>query len=344
MSNHDLAATARELVAAGKGILAADESTGTMNKRLTAVDVTPDEKHRRAFRELVVTTPRLSDSISGIILYDETFRQRTWTGTLIPDAAAYAGVLPGIKVDTGAKPLAECPQETVTEGRDGLRERLSEYTSMGARFAKWRAVIRIGEGRPTSACVRANAHALARYAALCQESGVVPIVEPEVLMDGGHTLSRAEEVTAEVLCAVFTELDGQNVALDGMVLKPNMVVPGADSGDRHSVDEVAGATLRCLREMVPASVPGVAFLSGGQSDEAATLHLNAMSRQGTQPWELTFSYGRALLAPALSVWRGDTGKIAAAQRTLEHRARCNAAARDGKYSPEMEDELPGTLA
>ncbi|GAA2361294.1 fructose-bisphosphate aldolase class I [Saccharopolyspora halophila] len=339
MSDTDLIRTARELVAPGKGILAADESTGTMNKRLTAVNVPADEERRRSFRELVVTTPGLGRWISGVILYDETFRQSARDGSLLPAAAVRNGVPPGIKVDTGAKPQAGTDGETVTEGLDGLRDRLAEYVSMGARFAKWRAVIRIGEGKPSHACLSANAHALARYAALCQEAGLVPMVEPEVLMDGAHGIERCSEVTEQCLRVVFDELRSQGVLLEGIVLKPNMVVSGEECPEQADVDAVADATLACLRRVVPAAVPGIAFLSGGQSDEAATAHLDRMNRRTRQPWELTFSYGRALLAPALSTWAGDDWNVEAAQQVLAHRARCNAAARSGEYTPDMEKEL-----
>ena len=338
----ELVTTARTLVADGRGILAADESIGTMNKRLAAIGVDGTEESRRRFREIVVATPGLGESISGVILFDETFRQHTSDGTPIPRAAEDAGVLPGIKVDTGAKPLAMTTGETVTEGLDGLRERLAEYVGLGARFAKWRAVIRIGERRPSERCLRANAHALGRYAALCQEAGVVPIVEPEVLMDGDHSLERCEQVTGDCLDHVFAELAAQGVLLEGIVLKPNMVLPGADHPGRRDVSTVVAATLRCLRRHVPAAVPGVAFLSGGQGDEAATVHLDALNRAGPHPWQLTFSYGRALLAPALSAWAGREDEVPTAQRILAHRARCNAAAAMGRYRPELEDQLQVT--
>ncbi|WP_433297918.1 class I fructose-bisphosphate aldolase [Pseudonocardia sp. CA-142604] len=340
----ELVTTARALVAEGKGILAADESTGTMDKRLTAVGVAATAESRRQFREIVVTTPGLGESISGVILFDETFRQKTSDGTPIPRTAEDAGMLPGIKVDTGAKPLAMTTDETVTEGLDGLRERLAEYVELGARFAKWRAVIRIGEQRPTTRCLRANAHALARYAALCQEAGVVPIVEPEVLMDGDHSLERSEQATGDALDHVFAELAGQGVLLEGIVLKPNMVLPGTDHPDQRDVAAVVTATLRCLRRHVPAAVPGIAFLSGGQGDEAATVHLDALNRADPQPWRLTFSYGRALLSPALSAWAGREDEAPAAQRILAHRARCNGAAAMGRYSPELEDRLEVTAS
>jgi fructose-bisphosphate aldolase, class I len=332
----DLAVTARSLVAPGKGILAADESLGTMNKRLAAVGVPATEESRRRFRELIITTPALDQWISGVILYDETFRQSVSDGTPMPQAAEWAGLLPGIKVDTGAKPLAGSLGETITEGLDGLRDRLAEYVGMGARFAKWRAVIRIGGALPTSQCVDANAHALARYAALCQEAGLVPIVEPEVLMNGDHTLQRCEEVTAQVLRRVFVALDEHRVMLEGIVLKPNMVLAGNECPVQPSAAAVVEATLRCLDRCVPSAVPGIAFLSGGQRDEAATMHLNALNWLGPHPWTLTFSYGRALLAPTLTAWGGESDQVEAAQGTLAHRARCNAAAAEGTYLPDME--------
>ncbi|HVM00728.1 MAG TPA: class I fructose-bisphosphate aldolase [Egibacteraceae bacterium] len=336
--DHDLEATAAAMVAPGKGILAADESSGTMSKRLEAVGVPPTADTRRAWRELILTTPDIGRWISGVILYDETIRSTLSDGRPFADAASEAGILPGIKVDTGAKDLAGAPGEKVTEGLDGLRERLAEYAEMGARFAKWRAVITIGDGIPTTRCLAANAHALARYAALCQEAGIVPIVEPEVLMDGDHSIARCEEVTAETLRMVFTELATQHVALEGMVLKPNMVLSGTDNAQQAGVEEVVDATLRIFRRVVPAAVGGIAFLSGGQSDEQAAENLNEFNSRGPQPWPLTFSYGRALLATALETWRGDEGNVAAAQEALAHRARCNAAARDGNYTPEMERE------
>lgn len=335
----DLAATAQALVTRTKGILAADESVGTMDKRLRAAGVSPSEESRREFRDLVVTTPGLGEWISGVILFDETFRQRTGDGRPIPQAAAQAGILPGIKVDTGAKPLAGAPGETVTEGLDGLRERLAEYVELGAAFAKWRAVIRIGDnGLPTKRCLRANAHALARYAALCQEAGVVPIVEPEVLMDGTHSQRRCEEVTTHTLDLVFAELAEQQVALDGIVLKPNMVLPGSESNEPVEPDAVVAATLRSLNRTVPASVPGIAFLSGGQDDRSATVHLDALNRSGPHRWQLTFSYGRALLAPTLAIWEGRAENVPAAQATLAQRARCNSAAAQGRYHPELESQ------
>ncbi|MEW6472451.1 MAG: class I fructose-bisphosphate aldolase [Actinomycetota bacterium] len=317
--------TAVEMVAPAKGILAADESTGTLTRRFAShvIDSTADS--RRAYREMLFTTPGLADHTSGVILYDETFHQRTSDGRLFPSLLEDLGVLPGIKVDTGAKPLAGCPEETVTEGLDGLRERLEAYAGLGARFAKWRAVIAIGDGRPSRVCLSANAHALARYAALCQEAGIVPIVEPEVLMDGRHPLGRAAAVTEETLRTVFAALADQDVDLEGIVLKPNMVVPGRDARRPATEAEVADATLTCLRRTVPAAVPGVAFLSGGQSPDEATGHLRAMVEAGPHPWQLTFSFGRALQDPALAAWGGSD--VAAGQAALADRLRRTAAAR-----------------
>jgi fructose-bisphosphate aldolase, class I len=335
----ELQQTANRLVAEGKGILAADESNGTMNKRLKAAGVEQTEEMRRALRELLFTTEGAADHISGIILYDETFRQKTADGTPFPRLLEDMGVVPGIKVDTGAKPLAGSDDEKVTEGLDGLRERLAEYYDGGARFAKWRAVIEIGDHRPTRYCVHVNAHALARYAALCQEASIVPIVEPEVLMDGDHTIDRSEQVTGEALAAVFGELRLQGVELEGMLLKPNMVLAGYACSEQPSDEEVAERTLRCLRRHVPAAVPGIVFLSGGQSDEDATNRLNLMNQMGPQPWEVSFSYGRGLQAAALTTWRGEQENVAAAQSQYRHRARCTGAARRGEYSEEMEREL-----
>jgi len=318
---------ARTMVSDRRGILAADESISTMSARLEKVGVRPSEENRRVYRELIVTTPRLAESISGVILADETFRQKLSDGRTFPQYLDDIGVLAGIKVDTGAKPLAGAPGEKVTEGLDGLRERVAEYVRLGATFAKWRAVITIGETTPTDRAVRANVHALARYAGLCQEGGLVPIVEPEVLMDGAHSLTRCREVTTFVLQALFAELDVMEVQLDGIVLKPNMVVAGSDSAERPSVAEVARATVETLRATVPESVPGIAFLSGGQRPEVATAHLGAMQGLDPLPWELTYSFGRALVGPALETWRGDGGKWTAAQDALSERAVANAAAR-----------------
>ena len=335
----ELRETAERLVAEGKGILAADESNGTMDKRLKAAGVEPSEEMRRALRELLFTTDGASEHISGVILYDETFRQSTADGTPFPRLLGGQGVIPGIKVDTGAKPLPGSPDEKITEGLDGLRERLAEYYDGGARFAKWRAVIAIDDELPSRYCVHVNAHALARYAALCQEANIVPIVEPEVLMDGDHTIDRSEEVTGDVLATVFAELRAQRVQLEGMLLKPNMVLAGYECPEQPGDEEVAERTLRCLRRHVPAAVPGIAFLSGGQSDEDATNRLNLMNQMGTQPWEVSFSYGRGLQAAALTTWAGDPGNVESAQKQYQHRARCTGAARRGEYSDAMEREL-----
>ncbi|GAB3588235.1 fructose-bisphosphate aldolase class I [Amycolatopsis endophytica] len=318
---------ARTMVSGRRGILAADESIGTMSSRLEKVGVEPTEENRRVYRELIVTTPQLSESISGVILADETFRQKLSDGRTFPRFLDDIGVLAGIKVDTGAKPLAGAPDEKITEGLDGLRERVAEYVRLGGTFAKWRAVITIGDGMPSDRAVRANVHALARYAGLCQEGGLVPIVEPEVLMDGDHSLAKCRQVTTAVLEVLFEELDLMQVQLDGIVLKPNMVVAGTGSPEQPSVADVAKATVETLRETVPASVPGIAFLSGGQSPELATKHLGAMQGLDPLPWELTYSFGRALVGPALETWRGDNDNWAAAQKALSERAVANAAAR-----------------
>ncbi|GAA2358757.1 fructose-bisphosphate aldolase class I [Saccharopolyspora halophila] len=322
-----LAETARALVSNRRGILAADESIGTMSSRLESVGVPPTDENRRVYRELIVTTPELSDSVSGIILADDTLRQRLSDGRSFPAALANLGILAGIKVDTGAKPLAGAPDEKVTEGLDGLRERVKEYVSLGATFAKWRAVFSIGSELPSERSVRANVHALARYAGLCQEGGLVPIVEPEVLMDGAHSLAECQQVTRAVLRSLFDELALMQVDLDGMILKPNMVVAGKDCPEQPAVEEAAQTTVDTLRDTVPPSVPGIAFLSGGQSPELATRHLGAMQNCGELPWELTYSFGRALVGPALETWRGDDGNWEAAQRALSVRAVANAAAR-----------------
>ena len=330
-----LEAMAREMVAPGKGILAADESNGTMAKRLASVGVEPNEEARRRFRELLVTTPGVDEQIAAVILYDETLRQATSKGTRFPELLADRGIIPGIKVDTGAKPLAGFGGETVTEGLDGLRERLADYRELGARFAKWRAVIAVGDELPTRTCIAANAHALARYAALCQEAGIVPIVEPEVLMDGDHTIDRSEAVTRATLEVVFDELAEHRVASEGIVLKPNMILSGYSCSRQASISEVAERTLALLSEIVPPAVPGIAFLSGGQSDALASAHLSAMNEIGG-PWELTFSYGRALQTAPLRAWGGREENLAAAQAAFAHRARCNAEARRGRYSDDLE--------
>ncbi|RIL09801.1 fructose-bisphosphate aldolase class I [bacterium] len=336
MDRDRLERTARLLVAPGKGILAADESTGTMKKRLDGIQVASTAENRRAYRELMFTAPGVEAHISGVILYDETIRQSAADGTPFPRLLAGRGIAPGIKVDTGAKPLAGFGGEVVTEGLDGLRERLAEYRDLGATFAKWRAVIAIGDGLPTAGCVAANAHALARYAALCQDAGIVPIVEPEVLMDGDHTLERCDAVTEAVLSAVYAELRAQRVHLEGTLLKPNMVISGQACPVQADVRTVAEATVRCLRRTVPGAVPGIVFLSGGQTPEQATAHLSAMNALGTHPWELSFSYGRALQQPVLQAWKGQAANAAAAQAAFRHRARCNGAARDGTYTAAME--------
>jgi fructose-bisphosphate aldolase class I len=342
MTQHsaELEETARALVADGKGILAADESTRTMTKRLDSIDVESTEDSRLAFREMLFTTEGAAEHISGVILYDETIRQTASNGTPIPKLLQDQGVIPGIKVDTGAKPLAKSTEETVTEGLDGLRERLEEYYELGARFAKWRAVIKIDDegGLPTRYCIDVNAHALARYAALCQEQNIVPIVEPEVLMDGTHSIERAFVVTRMTLHRVFVELCHQRIVFDEMLLKPNMVLSGYESGDEASVDEVADRTLEVMYDTVPAAVPGLVFLSGGQSDELATEHLQAMNARGPHPWTLSFSYGRALQAPPLNIWRGEESNVEAAKAAYLHRAKCNGAATRGEYSSELEQE------
>ena len=340
MNAQELILTARELVADDKGLLAMDESNPTCNKRFAALGIPQTENARRAYRELIVTTPDLCDSISGAILYDETIRQHTNDGTPFVRAIIDAGIIPGIKVDTGAKDMAGHFGEKVTEGLDGLRERLAEYAKMGARFAKWRAVIAVGDGIPSRGCIEANAQALARYAALCQEAGLVPVVEPEVLMDGEHTLERCCEVTEEVLGRLFNHLGSQRVMLEGMLLKPNMVVPGLACPTQEPVDEVADVTVRCLLRAVPPAIPGIAFLSGGQSAELASARLNAMNVQfkSQLPWALAFSFARAIQQPALEIWRGDAAHVAAAQKALYHRARCNQAARRGEYDAAMERE------
>ena len=338
MPANELHETARALVAEGKGILAADESDSTIKKRFDSIGVESTEENRRGYRDLLFTTDGVQDYISGVILFDETIRQSSADGTPFPELLESKGIVPGIKVDSGAKPLALAEGETVTEGLDGLRGRLEEYRSLGARFAKWRATYSITNDKPSEYCTWANAHALARYAALCQEAGIVPIVEPEVLMDGTHTVERAYHVTSRVLNAVYTELFDQRIDLEGTLLKPNMVLSGYEASDRAGVEDVAEWTLRCFYKHVPAAVPGIVFLSGGQSDEDATAHLNAMNKRGPHPWQLSFSYGRALQAPALKAWLGKPENVEAAQRAYYHRAKMNGAARTGMYAPEMERE------
>jgi fructose-bisphosphate aldolase class I len=343
MTSHDLESVALTLVAEGKGILAADETVPTLSRRFDTLGIQSTEQSRRSYREMLFTSPGAAEFISGVIMYDETIRQKSSGGAPLAEALTVQGILPGIKVDTGAKPLASSPDETVTEGLDGLRDRLREYHGMGARFAKWRAVIRITDSLPSPACVSANAHALARYAALCQEQELVPIVEPEVLMDGSHTIERCEEVTGAVLHAVFNALFDQGVTLEGMLLKPNMVVAGKACTRQPAVEEVARATLRCLRRYVPAAVPGIVFLSGGQNARLATAHLNAINRpSGPKPWKISFSYGRALQDPALEAWHGRDENLAAGQSALYRRASCNGAASVGKYTDEMELEPVST--
>jgi fructose-bisphosphate aldolase class I len=336
MQRDDLMDTARMLVSPGRGILAADESSGTIKKRFDTIGVESTEESRRAYRELLFTAEGVELHVSGVILFDETIRQSASDGTPFPELLTRRGIIPGIKVDGGAKPMAGHEGERVTEGLDGLRERFGEYASLGARFAKWRAVIAIGNGIPSRPCIEANAHALARYAALAQEAGLVPIVEPEVLMDGDHSLARCEEVTEAALRSVFAALAEAGVELEGTLLKPNMVLPGSTSGETASPEEIAEATVRCFRRVVPAAVPGIVFLSGGQSPEEATANLNAMNSMGEHPWELSFSYGRALQQPVLAAWRGDAGNVPAAQKAFRHRAELNGAARSGRYSASME--------
>jgi fructose-bisphosphate aldolase class I len=340
--NHNLETIAAMLIAPGKGILAADETVPTVTKRFDTLGIQSTEDSRRTYREMLFTAAGIKEFVSGVITYEETLRQKSAAGTPLVQVLASQGIVPGIKVDTGAKPLAGWSGETVTEGLDGLRDRLATYRDMGARFAKWRAVFRIADARPSQACVTANAHALGRYAALCQEQQLVPIVEPEVLMDGDHSIERCEEVTGRVLQAVFGALWEQDVALESMLLKPNMVVPGQESFHPASVQEVAVATLRCLRRHVPAAVPGIVFLSGGQQERVATAHLNAINRlPGSKPWTITFSYGRALQDPALEAWHGRDENLTAGQQALYHRARCNGAASRGAYTDQMEAGLVG---
>jgi fructose-bisphosphate aldolase class I len=334
----DLERIANAMVAKGKGILAADESSGTIKKRFDSIKVESTEQNRRDYREMLFRTPAMQDHISGVILFDETIRQKAVDGTPLPKIIEAMGSIPGIKVDKGTKPLPFCPNEVITEGLDGLRERCQEYYSLGARFTKWRAVIDIGERIPSYAALITNAHALARYAALSQEANLVPIVEPEVLMDGGHDIDACEAVTTWVLKTVFEQLYYQKVQLEGMVLKPNMVLPGKKSGKRASVEEVAERTVRMLKDCVPSSVPGIAFLSGGQSDEEATAHLNAMNAAYDVPWNLTFSYGRALQHAPLTTWLGKADKMPAAQKAFAHRARMNGLATLGQWQQALEKE------
>ena len=333
----ELQAVARALVAPGKGILAADESTGSIQKRLESIGVESTEENRRAYRDVLFTTKGIGEFISGVIMFDETIRQATKDGTSFVKVMQENGIIPGIKVDTGAKPLAKSPDETVTEGLDGLRARLVEYRELGAKFAKWRAVIDIrGDEMPTRYALNVNAHALARYASLCQDEGIVPIVEPEVLMDGDHDIDRCNAVTRDTLNVVFNELCDQRVALEGMLLKPNMIVPGKKSKKQVDHRTIAEMTVSALRASVPGAVPGIVFLSGGMSDEDATARLNEMNKLAPHPWELSFSYGRALQAPTLKAWKGEPANVEEGQRLFYHRAKMNSLARTGKYSEDME--------
>ena len=347
MAGSDLQAIANAIVAPGKGILAADESSPTIKKRFDSIGVESTEDVRRTYRQMLFTTPGIGDFISGVILFDETIRQSTDDGTPFTELLNQQGIIPGIKVDKGAKALAGAEGEKVTEGLDGLRDRLTEYYKLGARFAKWRAVITIGDPDgneiPSQYCIDANAHALGRYAALSQEAGLVPIVEPEVLMDGSHSIERCYDVTVATLQSVFDELSAQRVVLEGTLLKPNMVLSGKDCPHQAGPEKVAEATVRCFNKTVPAELPGIVFLSGGQSSEIATANLNAMNAMdATHPWQLSFSYGRALQEPPLKAWRGDAGNIERAKKAFHHRAKCNGAARYGKYTRAMEQELVGT--
>jgi fructose-bisphosphate aldolase class I len=338
MDNSLLSKSAAAMLARGKGVLAADESSGTCEKRFKTVGAECTEETRRTYRGLLFTTPGAEQYISGVILFDETLRQKTNDGVLFPEYLAKKGILPGIKVDKGAMDLALCPGEKVTEGLDGLRPRLAEYFKLGARFAKWRAVITIGEAIPSHACIYANAHALARYAALCQEASIVPMIEPEVLLEGNHTVERCEEVTEATLRATYAAMAAHHVSLEHLILKTSMVVSGKECSRQAPVDEVAERTIRVLKRTVPAAQPGIVFLSGGQSDEAATAHLNAMAAMKGVPWPLTFSYSRALQNPALKAWRGQTANAAAAQKAFRHRAHMNGLAAQGKWKPELEKQ------
>ncbi len=332
---HELETTARAMVAKGKGVLAIDESAPTIEKRFKTINIASTEENRRAYRDLLITAPGSAEYVSGMILYDETMRQSTSKGVPFPKALADQGIMPGIKVDKGTKELAGKPGEVVTEGLDGLRERLAEYRQLGAKFAKWRAVITIGNGIPTSACIRTNTHALARYAALCQEAGIVPMVEPEVLMDADNTIDTCYDVTSRTLTALFSELEKQGVVLEHTILKVNMVVSGKLCKVQAGVAEVAEKTVKCLRSTVPAIIPGIVFLSGGQSAELATIHLNAMNVANPHlPWPLSFSYGRALQEPCLKAWGGKSENVANAQQVLLHREKCNSLASLGKYTSE----------
>jgi fructose-bisphosphate aldolase class I len=337
MSKQELETVAQAMVAKGKGILAADESMGTIKRRFDSIKIESNENSRRAYREMLFTTKGLEEAISGVILFDETLRTAASDGTPFAQVLSKKGIIPGIKVDKGPIEIPGFPGETVTEGLDGLRGRVKEYKELGAKFAKWRAVITIGAGIPTYTCLEANAHALARYAALCQEGGIVPIVEPEVLLDGDHSIERCQEVSEQTLKVTFTALFLHRVHLEGMILKPSMVVSGKENPRQAGVDEVAERTLRCLKRTVPGAVPGIAFLSGGQSAVSATEHLNAMNTLGPHPWQVSFSYARALQDPALKAWKGEAGNVATAQRIFYHRAKMNSAARSGSYTKQLEE-------
>lgn len=337
MSMHELETIAQAMVAEGKGILAADESMGTIKRRFDSIKIESNENNRRAYREMLFSTKGIEEAISGVILFDETLRTAASDGAPFSQLLAKKGILPGIKVDKGPVEIPAFPGETVTEGLDGLRARVKEYRELGAKFAKWRAVITIGDGIPTYTCLEANAHALARYAALCQEGGLVPIVEPEVLLDGSHSVERCQEVSEQTLKVTFAALFLHRVNLEGMILKPSMVVSGKDNPRQAGVEEVAERTLRCLKRTVPAAVPGIAFLSGGQSAVSATEHLNAMNQLGPHPWQVSFSYARALQDPALKAWKGEAANVAAAQKIFYHRAKMNGAARRGRYTSQMEE-------
>jgi len=339
MKPNELVETARAMMHPEKGLIAMDESNPTCNQRFAELGIPQTSEMRRAYRNLIVTTPDLANYVSGAILFDETIRQQTFAGAPFADALAKTGIIPGIKVDEGAKDLPSFPGEKITEGLDGLTERLKEYGEMGARFAKWRAVITIDEGIPTQACIQANAHALARYAAICQEAGIVPIVEPEVLMDGPHSLDRCFTVTEQVLNSVFSQLAAYRVLLEGMILKPNMVLPGNGWPKQGDTEQIADATIKCFRRTVPAAVLGIAFLSGGQEAKLASERLNQMHvKYGTKlPWQLTFSFSRAIQQPCLELWSGHEANVEIAQKALLHRAKCNSAARQGIYSPQMEN-------
>ena len=336
MSKQEIESIAQALVSKGKGILAADESMGTIKRRFDSIKIESNDNNRRAYREMLFTTKGVEEAISGVILFDETIRTSASDGTPFAQLLSKKGIMPGIKVDKGPVDIPGFPGEVVTEGLDGLRGRLKEYKELGAKFAKWRAVITIGDGIPTYTCLKANAHALARYAALCQEAVIVPIVEPEVLLDGNHSIERCQDVSEDTLRITFAQLAEQRVYLEGMVLKPSMVVSGKDNSRQAGVEEVAERTIRCLKRTVPAAVSGIAFLSGGQSAVSATEHLNAMNKMGSLPWQVSFSYARALQDPALKAWKGEAANVATAQKIFYHRAKMNSAARSGNYTKQME--------